>query len=162
MEPSTIFAIVAGVIILFGRIASRVAERSRNTVEDSAQNHDTQRTLYDEEGSLVSQSTIEPEEAFAGSILAQILAEKRLNAGNNEKRTSTYTQRLKPAELTSNTGATSKPAKTDKIKDSTRFSGPSSEANTEVGNTTNLEVIEDFDLKKAVIYSEILKPKFDE
>ena len=66
MEPSTIFAIVAGVIILFGRIASRVAERSRNTVEDSAQNHDTQRTLDDEEGSLVSQSTIEPEEAFAG------------------------------------------------------------------------------------------------
>lgn len=162
MEPSTIFAIVAGVIIIFGRIASRIAERSRNAVDDTIQNHDAQYTSDDEEGSPASQNPIEPEETFAGSILAQILAEKGLEERCDNEQASVYSQRLKPAESSSNTGTKPKSTKPEKIKDQIRFSTPSSEDSHESNNTMNSEAIEDFDLRKAVIYSEILKPKFDE
>ena len=164
MEPSTIFAIVAGVIIIFGRIASRIAERSRNAVDDTIQNHDAQYTSDDEEGSPASQNPIELEETFAGSILAQILAEKSLEKRCDNEQASAYSQRLKPAESSSNadTKPKHKSTKPEKIKDQIRFSTPSSEDSHESNNTTNSEAIEDFDLRKAVIYSEILKPKFDE
>ncbi|MBQ5372405.1 MAG: hypothetical protein IIU53_06480, partial [Rikenellaceae bacterium] len=75
MDPSVIFLIVAGAILFIGRTINRIAERNGNDVDDTTQSFDAQHQFDGEEAIPARQNTSE-EDTLAGTILAQILAEK--------------------------------------------------------------------------------------
>ena len=70
MEPSTIFAIAAGAIIIFGRIINRIVERSNISTDNTAQDLELQDELDDERALPTHQNRSE-EDSLTGSILTQ-------------------------------------------------------------------------------------------
>ena len=158
MEPSTIFAIIAGAIIIFGRIINRAAKRSTtNTDQDFDTRHE-----FDNETSIPKRHNGSEVDTLAGSILAQILAEKHHTEIDEEEPQSIYTQRIPPPKFASNASVAPKPKKSNKTKKKIQPSAPIQESGTTTNNAPTPELLDDFDLRKAVIFSEILKPKFDE
>ena len=160
MDPSIIFLIAAGAIILIGRTINRIAERGGQEIEDTTPSFDAQHE-FDGEGAIPARQNTSEEETLAGTILAQILAEKRHKEMREQTlRTMTPTQ-IRAPKFTSNASATPKTKKNNKAK--AQPTGSQKEAAIEKGSSTQpSEIVEEFDLRKAVIYSEILKPKFDE
>ena len=149
MSSSSIFAIIAAVIIVVGRIINRVATAKGNDTDDTTRSFDA---AHEFDG----------EEAIAGTILAQILEERRKEQVPQQGIPQVYTKRIQPQKFVSSStfSTPAKPKRAPKPKTNTpqikakniivepQMEGPS--------------IAEEFDLKKAVIFSEILKPKFDE
>lgn len=156
MEPSTIFAIAAGAIIIFGRIINRIIERSNISTDNTAQDLDLQDELNDERALPTHQNRSE-EDTLAGSILAQFLAGKRYNEMNSENQQTVFTQRISTQKFASRSNAT-----TNKTQPKAQTQEQITESSVADNETLTPEILEDFDLKKAVIFSEILKQKFDE
>ena len=164
MEPSTILAIAAGAIIIFGRIINRIAARSGNDTDDTLPNLDTQHE-FEVEDSIPARQNTSDADTLAGSILAQIIAERQRNQASPEVPQMVYTQRIHTPKFVSNASVAPKPKKannTSKAKPKAQPQSPKTEGSAISNNTPTSEILEDFDLKKAVIFSEILKPKFDE
>lgn len=164
MDPSVIFLIAAGAILFIGRTINRIAERSGNADDDTTQSYDSQHQFDGEEAIPARQNKGE-EEALAGTILAQILAEKHHNEIRERMlQTANSTQNHAP-RFASNTSTAPKAKKSNKAmaRPNTQPKTPRKDIKFEDNNNTQTsELLEDFDLKKAVIFSEILKPKFDE
>lgn len=162
MSSSSIFAIIAAVIIVVGRIINRVATAKGNDTDDTTRSFDAAHEFDGEEAIPARQIEVpKSEEALTGTILAQILEERRKEQVPQQGIPQVYTKRIQPQKFVSSyTSTPPKPKRAPKPKTSTpqikakniivepQMEGPS--------------IAEEFDLKKAVIFSEILKPKFDE
>lgn len=162
MSSSSIFAIIAAVIIVVGRIINRVATAKGNDTDDTTRSFDAAHEFDGEEAIPARQIEVpKSEEALTGTILAQILEERRKEHVPQQGIPQVYTKRIQPQKFVSSyTSTPPKPKRAPKPKTSTpqikakniivepQMEGPS--------------IAEEFDLKKAVIFSEILKPKFDE
>lgn len=162
MSSSSIFAIIAAVIIVVGRIINRVATAKGNDTDDTTRSFDAAHEFDGEEAIPARKIEIpKSEEALAGTILAQILEERRKEQVPQQGIPQVYTKRIQPQKFVSSyTSTPPKPKRAPKPKTNTpqikakniivepQMEGPS--------------IAEEFDLKKAVIFSEILKPKFDE
>lgn len=162
MSSSSIFAIIAAVIIVVGRIINRVATAKGNDTDDTTRSFDAAHEFDGEEAIPARKIEIpKSEEALAGTILAQILEERRKEQIPQQGIPQVYTKRIQPQKFVSSyTSTPPKPKRAPKPKTNTpqikakniivepQMEGPS--------------IAEEFDLKKAVIFSEILKPKFDE
>lgn len=160
MEPSTIFAIAAGAIIIFGRIINRIVERSNISTDNTAQDLELQDELDDERALPTHQNRSE-EDSLTGSILTQFLAGKHYNEMNSESQQTVFTQRISTQKFASSSNATPK-QKINKTQTKAQTQEQITECSVADDETLTSEILEDFDLKKAVILSEILKPKFDE
>ena len=162
MDPSVIFAIAAGAIIIIGRIINRIAERSRNEIDDTTQSFDAQHQFDGEEA--IPARPIDDEDTLAGTILAQIIAERERRLEQSRQLTM-QTKQIQTPQFATQTSTAHKPTKaTKKAKPKAKPQTKRAENTTPIRSSeanTN-EMINDFDLRKAVIYSEILKPKFDE
>lgn len=162
MSSSSIFAIIAAVIIVVGRIINRVATAKGNDTDDTTRSFDAAHEFDGEEAIPARRIEIPKEEdTLAGTILAQILEERRKEQVPQQGIPQVYTKRIQPQKFVSSyTSTPPKPKRAPKPKTNTpqikakniivepQMEGPS--------------IAEEFDLKKAVIFSEILKPKFDE
>lgn len=162
MSSSSIFAIIAAVIIVVGRIINRVATAKGNDTDDTTRSFDAAHEFDGEEAIPARKIEIpKSEEALTGTILAQILEERRKEQVPQQGIPQVYTKRIQPQKFVSSyTSTPPKPKRAPKPKTNTpqikakniivepQMEGPS--------------IAEEFDLKKAVIFSEILKPKFDE
>lgn len=163
MSSSSIFAIIAAVIIVVGRIINRVASAKGNDTDDTTRSFDAAHEFDGEEAIPARQIEVhKSEEALTGTILAQILEERRKEQVPQQGIPQVYTKRIQPQKFVSSStfSTTAKPKRAPKPKTNTpqikakniivepQMEGPS--------------IAEEFDLKKAVIFSEILKPKFDE
>ncbi|MBQ9146595.1 MAG: hypothetical protein IJX68_02630 [Rikenellaceae bacterium] len=162
MSSSSIFAVIAAVIIVVGRIINRVATAKGNDTDDTTRSFDAAHEFDGEEAIPARKIEIpKSEEALAGTILAQILEERRKEQVPQQGIPQVYTKRIQPQKFVSSyTSTPPKPKRAPKPKTNTpqikakniivepQMEGPS--------------IAEEFDLKKAVIFSEILKPKFDE
>lgn len=162
MSSSSIFAIIAAVIIVVGRIINRVATAKGNDTDDTTRSFDAAHEFDGEEAIPARQIEVpKSEEALTGTILAQILEERRKEQVPQQGIPQVYTKRIQPQKFVSSyTSTPPKPKRAPKPKTNTpqikakniivepQMEGPS--------------IAEEFDLKKAVIFSEILKPKFDE
>ena len=162
MSSSSIFAVIAAVIIVVGRIINRVATAKGNDTDDTTHSFDAAHEFDGEEAIPARKIEIpKSEEALAGTILAQILEERRKEQVPQQGIPQVYTKRIQPQKFVSSyTSTPPKPKRAPKPKTNTpqikakniivepQMEGPS--------------IAEEFDLKKAVIFSEILKPKFDE
>ncbi len=163
MDPSVILLIAAGAIILIGRTINRIAERSGNDIDDTTQSYDAQHQFDGEEAIPARQNTSE-EDTLAGTILAQILSERHQKEIRERMlQTMNPTQHHAP-RFTSNASATPKTQKNNKAKAQPKMQPktPRKETKFEDNNTRTSNILEDFDVKKAFIYSEILNTKFDE
>lgn len=162
MSSSSIFAIIAAVIIVVGRIINRVATAKGNDTDDTTRSFDAAHEFDGEEAIPARQIEVpKSEEALTGTILAHILEERRKEQVPQQGIPQVYTKRIQPQKFVSSyTSTPPKPKRAPKPKTNTpqikakniivepQMEGPS--------------IAEEFDLKKAVIFSEILKPKFDE
>ena len=163
MDPSVIFLIVAGAILFIGRTINRIAERSSNDVDDTTQSFDAQHQFDGEEAIPARQNTSE-EDTLAGTILAQILAEKhhkeiRERMLQTMNPTQTHAPRfVSNASVAPNRQNSNKAKAQPKMQPKT----PRKETKFEYNDTRTSNILEDFDVKKAFIYSEILNTKFDE
>lgn len=162
MDPSVIFAIAAGAIIIIGRIINRIAERSGNEIDDTTQSFDAQHQFDGEE--TIPARPIDDEDTLAGTILAQIIAERERRLEQSRQLTM-QTKQIQTPQFTTQTSTAHKPTKVakkakPKAKPQTKRAENATPIKSSEANTN--EMINDFDLRKAVIYSEILKPKFDE
>lgn len=163
MDPSVIFLIVAGAILFIGRTINRIAERSGNDVDDTTQSFDAQHQFDGEEAIPARQNTSE-EDTLAGTILAQILAEKHHKEIRERMlQTMNPTQTHAP-RFVSNVSVAPKTQKDNKAKAQPKMQPktPLKETKFEDNDTRTSNILEDFDVKKAFIYSEILNTKFDE
>ena len=163
MDPSVIFLIVAGAILFIGRTINRIAERSSNDVDDTTQSFDAQHHFDGEEAIPARQNTSE-EDTLAGTILAQILAEKHHKEIRERMlQTMNPTQTHAP-RFVSNASVAPKTQKDNKAKAQPKMQPktPRKETKFEDNDTRTSNILEDFDVKKAFIYSEILNTKFDE
>ena len=163
MDPSVIFLIVAGAILFIGRTINRIAERSGNDVDDTTQSFDAQHQFDGEEAIPARQNTSE-EDTIAGTILAQILAEKhRKEIRERMLQTMNPTQTHAP-RFVSNASVAPTTQKNNKAKAQPKMQpkAPRKETKFEDNDTRTSNILEDFDVKKAFIYSEILNTKFDE
>jgi hypothetical protein len=163
MDPSVIFLIVAGAILFIGRTINRIAERSGNDVDDTTQSFDAQHQFDGEEAIPARQNTSE-EDTLADTILAQILAEKhRKEIRERMLQTMNPTQTHAP-RFVSNASVAPKTQKVNKAKAQPKMQPktPQKESKFEDNDTRTSNILEDFDVKKAFIYSEILNTKFDE
>lgn len=155
MDPSAIFAIVAGTIIIVGRVLNRIAERSKAESDDTTHSLDAQHEFDDEESTPAQQNSAD--DTLPDTILAQILAEKHSRTVEEKALKTMPTKHIRTSQYASST-----PTKTNnKVKKQQK----AQQLNTPIDNnnsTSTSEIIEEFDLRKAVIYAEILKPKFDE
>lgn len=161
MDPSIIFLIAAGAIILVGRTINRIAERNGQEIEDNTPSFDAQHE-FDGEEAIPARPKTSEEETLAGTILAQILAERHAKEMREQmSQTMTPTQTRAPKFTSNASGTTPKAKRNNKAKAQSKTS--QKEIAIEKGSgTLSSDLVEDFDLRKAVIYSEILKPKFDE
>lgn len=160
MDPSVIFAIAAGAIIIIGRIINRIAERSGNEIDDTTQSFDAQHQFDGEEA--IPARPNDDEDTLAGTILAQIIAERERRLEQSRQFTM-QTKQIQAPQFATQTSTAHKPtkaAKKAKAKPQTKRAENTTPIRSIEANTN--EMINDFDLRKAVIYSEILKPKFDE
>lgn len=165
MDPSIIFLIVAGAILFIGRTINRIAERSGNDVDDTTQSFDAQHQFDGEEAIPARQDTSE-EDTLAGTILAQILAEKHHKEIRERMlQTMNPTQTHAP-RFVSNASVAPKTQKDNKAKAQPKMQPktktPRKDTKFEDNDTRTSNILEDFDVKKAFIYSEILNTKFDE
>lgn len=163
MDPSVIFLIVAGAILFIGRTINRIAERSGNDIDDTTQSFDAQHQFDGEEAIPAHQNTSE-EDTLAGTILAQILAEKHHKEIRERMlQTMNPTQTHAP-RFVSNASVAPKTQKDNKAKAQPKMQPktPRKESKFEDNDTRTSNILEDFDVKKAFIYSEILNTKFDE
>lgn len=163
MDPSVIFLIVTGAILFIGRTINRIAERSGNDVDDTTQSFDAQHQFDDEEAIPARQNTSE-EDTLAGTILAQILAEKHHKEIHERMlQTMNPTQTHAP-RFVSNASVAPTTQKNNKAKAQPKMqpTTPRKETKFEDNDTRTSNILEDFDVKKAFIYSEILNTKFDE
>ena len=163
MDPSVIFLIVAGAILFIGRTINRIAERSGNDIDDTTQSFDAQHQFDGEEAIPARQNTSE-EDTLAGTILAQILAEKHHKEIRERMlQTMNPTQTHAP-RFVSNASVAPTTQKNNKAKAQPKMQPktPRKETKFEDNDTRTSNILEDFDVKKAFIYSEILNTKFDE
>lgn len=163
MDPSVIFLIVAGAILFIGRTINRIAERSGNDIDDTTQSFDAQHQFDGEEAIPARQNTSE-EDTLAGTILAQILAEKHHKEIRERMlQTMNPTQTHAP-RFVSNASVAPTTQKNNKAKAQPKMQSkmPRKETKFEDNDTRTSNILEDFDVKKAFIYSEILNTKFDE
>lgn len=163
MDPSVIFLIVAGAILFIGRTINRIAERSGNDVDDTTQSFDAQHQFDGEEAIPARQNTSE-EDTLAGTILAQILAEKHhKEIRERMSQTMNPTQTHAP-RFVSNASVAPTTQKNNKAKAQPKMQPktPQKETKFKDNDTRTSNILEDFDVKKAFIYSEILNTKFDE
>lgn len=160
MDPSVIFAIVAGAIIIIGRIINRTAERNGNDIEDTTQSFDAHHQFDGEEAIPARPS--DSEDTLAGTILAQIIAERKMQEQSRQF-TAPVKQIATPrfASHTS-TAPKTKTGKKPKTKAKPQPTQIEKTAPTTISELNTDDLLDNFDLRKAVIYSEILKPKFDE
>lgn len=162
MDPSVIFAIAAGAIIIIGRIINRIAERSGNEIDDTTQSFDAQHQFDGEEA--IPARPNDDEDTLAGTILAQIIAERERRLEQSRQLTM-QTKQIQTPQFVTQTSTAHKPTKAaKKAKPKANPQTKRAENATPIRSSeANInEMINDFDLRKAVIYSEILKPKFDE
>lgn len=162
MSSSSIFAIIAAVIIVVGRIINRVATAKGNDTDDTTRSFDAAHEFDGEEAIPARQIEVpKSEEALTGTILAQILEERRKEQVPQQGIPQVYTKRIQPQKFVSSyTSTPPKPKRAPKPKTNT----PQIKAKNIIvePQMEDPSIAEEFDLKKAVIFSEILKPKFDE
>lgn len=164
MDPSAIFAIAAGAIIIVGRAINRIAEKRGVEVENTTQSFDAQHEFDGEEA--IPARPNGDDETLAGTILGQIIAERERRAQREDQQFTMHTKQTQTPQFVSRvSSSTPKRAKTTKRTKTKSNPQPKRDENiTTINNIeqNTPELIDDFDLRKAVIYSEILKPKFDE
>lgn len=160
MSSSSIFAIIAAVIIVVGRIINRVATAKGNDTDDTTRSFDAAHEFDGEEAIPARKIEIpKSEEALAGTILAQILEERRKEQVPQQGIPQVYTKRIQPQKFVSS--YTSTPPKPKRAPKPKTQAAPAKSIPVEP-QSQNPSIAEEFDLKKAVIFFEILKPKFDE
>ena len=97
MSSSSIFAIIAAVIIVVGRIINRVATAKGNDTDDTTRSFDAAHEFDGEEAIPARQIEVpKSEEALAGTILAQILEERRKEQAPQQGIPQVYTKRIQP------------------------------------------------------------------
>lgn len=161
MDPSVIFLIAAGAIILFGRTINRVAEKS----EQEANNNTTPKSIplheINSNENTFTRQDASSEDPLAGTLIAQILSEQHQKEIQERMLRSINQTQTHSPKFVSNASVAPKPKKQSKVKPQPK--NPKKETKVEESRVApNSEIINDFDLKKAIIFSEILKPKFDE
>lgn len=162
MSSSSIFAIIAAVIIVIGRIMNRVAAAKGDDTDDTTRSFDAAHE-FDGEDAIPARRIEIPkeEEALAGTILAQILEERKKAQIPQQGIPQVHTKRIQPQKfVSSSTYAPAKPKRAPKPK--TQTAPAKTKSIPAEPQAQGPSIAEEFDLKKAVIYSEILKPKFDE
>lgn len=163
MDPSAIFAIVAGAIIIIGRVINRIAEKRGVEIEDTTQSFDAQHEFDGEEA--IPARPKGDDETLAGTILGQIIAERERRAQREDQQFTMHTKQIQTPQFASRISTTPKRTKTTKRTKTKTSSQPKRVENITTTNNNEQnapELIDDFDIRKAVIYSEILNPKFDE
>lgn len=160
MDPSVIFAIIAGVIIVLGRAINRRAEAANDDTPDTTQSFDAEHE-FDGEEAIPARQTRDFDD-LADTILAQIMRERK--RVEMTQTTTTTPQSVHAPLFRSN--ATSIPV-TPKPKNRTQPKAANKPVATTPSQTTTpsneTKLLDDeFDLRKAIIYAEILNVKFDE
>lgn len=190
MSPSSIFAIITAVIIILGRIINRSTEKQLNS-DDTTREFDAEHDFSGEEAipaRKIEPNNIpnfekmldDDQEALAKAIRKQIIeSRKRVEAARQNRpyiptqAESTSIHNAPRFEYTSSRGEVTIP-QARKPKPQPKKTAPKQSATVTKNTTSQLQdintaasnemsdIAEEFDLAKAVIYAEILKPKFDQ
>lgn len=182
MSSSSIFAIIIAVIIILGRIINRHAEKQSNS-DDASREFDTEHDFSSEDTTSAREVRMQDDdqETLAKVIREQIIeARKRVEATRqNHPHTPTTTTEGSATFNTPRFETTSsrreiiipqsqkfkpQPKKTtSKQSVSTTKDTKQQLQNSNTAATSQTsDIAEEFDLVKAVIYAEILNPKFDQ
>lgn len=170
MDSSVIFTIAVVAIIIVGKLINRIAETSGNDTSDTTQEFDAAHE-FNGEGAIPQPSRVPQKEEIdnlAEKIYAQILAEKRrIEAAGIPQPKPIYTAGRAPQFHSTSTVAPTPNKRAQKAKQPKKAQIKPQIKEAEIKAIAAIdepksEIINDFDLRKAVIYSEILKPKFDE
>jgi hypothetical protein len=181
MSSSSIFAIITAVIIILGRIINRHAEKQPNS-DDASREFDTEHDFSSEDTTYAREVRMQDDdqETLAKVIREQIIeARKRVEAtrqnhphmpATTEGSTTFNTPRFETTssrrEIIIPQSQKSKPQhKKTTSKQSVATTKDTKQqlqsSNTAITSQTS-DIAEEFDLVKAVIYAEILNPKFDQ
>lgn len=170
MDSSVIFTIAVAAIIIVGKLLNRIAGTSGNDTSDTTQEFDAAHE-FDGKGAIPQPSRVPQKEEIdnlAEKIYAQILAEKRrIEAAEIPQPKPIYTAGRAPQFHSTASFAPTPNQRTQKPKQTQKAQTKPKIKEAEIKRIAAIEepkseILNDFDLRKAVIYSEILKPKFDE
>ena len=182
MSSSSIFAIITAVIIILGRIINRHAEKQPNS-DDASREFDTEHDFSSEDTTYAREVRMQDDddqETLAKVIREQIIeARKRVEAtrqnhphmpatteGSATFNTPRFETTSSRREIIIPQSQKSKPQpKKTTSKQSVATTKDTKQqlqsSNTATTSQTS-DIAEEFDLAKAVIYAEILNPKFDQ
>ena len=181
MSSSSIFAIITAVIIILGRIINRHAEKQPNS-DDASREFDTEHDFSSEDTTSAREVRMQDDdqETLAKVIREQIIeARKRVEAtrqnhphmpatteGSATFNTPRFETTSSRREIIIPQSQKSKP---QPKKTTSKQSVPTTKdtkqqlQNSNTATTSQAsDIAEEFDLVKAVIYAEILNPKFDQ
>jgi hypothetical protein len=181
MSSSSIFAIITAVIIILGRIINRHAEKQPNS-DDASREFDTEHDFSSEDTTSAREVRMQDDdqETLAKVIREQIIeARKRVEAtrqnhphmpATTESSATFNTPRFETTssrrEIIIPQPQKSKPQPkktTSKQSVATTKDTKQQLQNSNTATTSQTsDIAEEFDLVKAVIYAEILNPKFDQ
>ena len=181
MSSSSIFAIITAVIIILGRIINRHAEKQPNS-DDASREFDTEHDFSSEDTTSAREVRMQDDdqETLAKVIREQIIeARKRVedtrqnhphmsattegSATFNTPRFETTSSRR---EIIIPQSQKSKPQRKKTTSKQSVATTKDTKQQLQSSNTATTsqtsDIAEEFDLVKAVIYAEILNPKFDQ
>mgnify|MGYP003313811874 CR=1 FL=1 len=181
MSSSSIFAIITAVIIILGRIINRHAEKQPNS-DDASREFDTEHDFSSEDTTSAREVRMQDDdqETLAKVIREQITeARKRVEAtrqnpphmpakteGSATFNTPRFETTSSRREIIIPQSQKSKPQPkktTSKQSVATTKDTKQQLQNSNTATTSQTsDIAEEFDLVKAVIYAEILNPKFDQ
>lgn len=181
MSSSSIFAIITAVIIILGRIINRHAEKQSNS-DDASREFDTEHDFSSEDTTFAREVRMQDDdqETLAKVIREQIIeARKRVEAtrqnhphmpatteGSATFNTPRFETTSSRREIIIPQSQKSKPQPkktTSKQSVATTKDTKQQLQNSNTATTSQTsDIAEEFDLVKAVIYAEILNPKFDQ
>ena len=181
MSSSSIFAIITTVIIILGRIINRHAEKQPNS-DDASREFDTEHDFSSEDTTSAREVRMQDDdqETLAKVIREQIIeARKRVEAtrqnhphmpatteGSATFNTPRFETTSSRREIIIPQSQKSKPqpkktTSTQSVATTKDTKQQLQNSNTATTSQTS-DIAEEFDLVKAVIYAEILNPKFDQ
>ena len=181
MSSSSIFAIITAAIIILGRIINRHAEKQPNS-DDASREFDTEHDFSSEDTTYAREARMQDDdqETLAKVIREQIIeARKRVEAtrqnhphmpatteGSATFNTPRFETTSSRREIIIPQSQKSKPQPkktTSKQSVATTKDTKQQLQNSNTATTSQTsDIAEEFDLAKAVIYAEILNPKFDQ
>lgn len=181
MSSSSIFAIITAVIIILGRIINRHAEKQPNS-DDASREFDTEHDFSSEDTTSAREVRMQDDdqETLAKVIREQIIeARKRVEAtrqnhphmpATTESSATFNTPRFETTSsrreifIPQPQKSKPQPKKTTSKQSvaTTKDTKQQLQNSNTVTTSQTSDIAEEFDLAKAVIYAEILNPKFDQ